>query len=304
VGLLVPFPLSGRIWTELFNLAHAPSFMALTLVVAGVLDPPAVGLPQRFPTVLEMSFNRGALLAIVAATLGAGVEFLQRLFGRSASFGDAVANAVGALAAFCWMCSFRAGDSLRLPLRGCSLLLLVAGIWNPLAELQDLRLQVDQFPVLSSLERPRELSIWEATNSVLARTDDWSTDGDWALQVTLQPATFSGAALKWPVSDWRTYDQIHIDVRNAGDESLTVILKITDRRHEQSGFDPADRFERSINVPAGQHRMFDISLTDVRHAPANRDMNLSDVDRVEIFVADAGSPGVLQLDNVRLTRRF
>ena len=37
-GLTIPFQLNGRLWSELFNLAHAPVFCGLALLIAGIRD--------------------------------------------------------------------------------------------------------------------------------------------------------------------------------------------------------------------------------------------------------------------------
>jgi len=42
-GLTIPFQLNGRLWSELFNLAHAPVFCGLALLIAGIRDPRRMG---------------------------------------------------------------------------------------------------------------------------------------------------------------------------------------------------------------------------------------------------------------------
>jgi hypothetical protein len=302
-GLLIPFPIGGRAWTEIFNLAHAPSFMLLTLVIAGVCDPVSIGLSTKFQTIVRITPARAACGCIIMVSAGAVAELLQSLLGRSASLGDALANAIGATAAFLWITSHSGSRRWRLTARCGSVILLLCGIWNPIAGLIDLRSQIRQFPVLSSLERARELSIWGGTNATTSRSNDWSADGESSLKVALRPAKYSGAVLMWPVADWQGYERLHIDLMNPGSVPLDVTVKISDARHERSDFDPIDRFERTISVSPGQQSVFEVSLAEIQAAPAGREMDLSQIARIELFVVDNRTSAILFIDNVRLTGR-
>ena len=42
-GLVFPFPMNGRYWNTVFDLAHAPAFFLIFLLVAGFLAPASIG---------------------------------------------------------------------------------------------------------------------------------------------------------------------------------------------------------------------------------------------------------------------
>lgn len=300
-GLLFPFPVSGRFWNEFFNLAHAPAFFLLTVVAAGVLDPGCIGLSADRVRLIRVTPMRAAVLGGCAVAIGAGGELLQQFFRRSASVGDAVANGMGALAAFLWIVSFSRSHSNRMFAKiGCGSL-LIAGMWNPVAELYDLSQQHQEFPMLSSLERSRELSIWAPVAAELERTDKWATDGDYSLGVRLTTGAFSGASLDQPIRDWRGYEFLQFDLQNASDHDLSLNVKVVDREHADHDFSWGDRFLMTREVPAGGNISVRIPLAEIAAAPRTRRMDLSAIESLEIYVSDLQTEAEFLIDNVRLT---
>jgi VanZ family protein len=300
-GLLFPFPVHGREWNELFNLAHAPAFFALTLVIAGFVDPVAIGLTDRFQTLFRIDGLRAGVICLSAIVLGAAAEWLQQSFGRSASWGDIVANSAGAVAGFVWLAVART-ERLRRAGRAAALLLLCCASWRPVAELRDWWQQRQEFPVLSSFERSRELSIWRAINASIGRSDQWATDGEHSLRISLRTAEFSGAALEWPMPDWRGYETLQMDLHNVNAEPLVLTLKISDRDHSDSDFAPDDRFERLLFLPPGEELHVVIALSEVVTAPRARNLDLAEVNQLELFVSDCRSVSEFMIDNLRLRR--
>lgn len=302
IVLLFPFPLSGRHWTELFNLAHAPSFLLAFLLVVGLFDPSCLGFPKSWHRILPL--GPGRLIGLVSALLVLGVacEMLQGFVARSPSVSDVIANGCGVVAGMFWCLSrqFRA----RACRTGFSLIavgLLIAASWPPIFELYDCCLQRQDFPLLASFERPREMHIWSAHEAAIHQTTTWSTDGSASLCVQGVAGTeYPGAKLLWPLSNWEEFSALQMDVFNPGDRPLKLSISIADTFHAASGNATTDRYGTSVELPSGQHVRVRIGLADVRNAPASRRMDMTRIESLNLFIVRPESDVMFLVDNLRL----
>ncbi|MEZ6060052.1 MAG: hypothetical protein R3C19_06805 [Planctomycetaceae bacterium] len=299
-GLVFPFPLHSRRWGAIFDLAHAPAFCILMLMITGVLDPPAIGLSRRFLTILKMSMAGVALLAVVLAGIGLTGEFLQKFANRNPSWHDVAANTLGLAAAVCWIAAQHRRGVLRASLIAAAFALLIGVSVDPLLEIHELELLRRDMPLLASFERPRELHGWYLRSADMLRTSDWATDGTHSLRVTLRPGRYPGAAFISPEPNWRGYETLKLDLRNPGQQPLPLIVKVHDQEHEDSNFDHSDRFHREIVVPAGEDLTVSIALSDIESAPAARTMNMENVSFIEVFSLGVEDEQVFFIDNLRL----
>lgn len=301
-ALVYPFPWCSRVWSELFNLAHAPSFFVAYLIVAGLLDPSIIGLPKSWHRILSLNALRLMLLAGALLVIGAACEFLQGFVGRSPSFSDLIANGCGLVAGVLWCLGCHRidrGSRIGLALSAGSL--LIAASWSPVSELHECYLQHHEFPLLASFERSRELNAWNAHESQTAQTTVWKTDGVAAMQVQgAAGSVHPGANFQWPVMDCHNYGTVELDVYNPGKEQLILRINISDKLHSVSRFKPIDRFESSFTIPPAAVVHIRIALSDVRKAPAKRTMDLTQIESMNLFVVRPESDFVFMIDNVRL----
>src|SRR6056297_892652 len=107
MGLLFPMPFHGRTATAVGDLVHAPLFGSLALgwlwgwQCLRPLEPRAASpsTPPATGPLLRGLLVRGLLVWIALSGFGAVMEVAQDGMGRSMSRHDAIANALGALAA-------------------------------------------------------------------------------------------------------------------------------------------------------------------------------------------------------------
>ena len=138
-GLLIPIPFSSQMTYAIGDLAHAPFFGLVFLIIHALVDRyrpiPAGLLPQRAMRTLQV--------AIGLLIFGTLMEWLQTSMGRQAAVHDAIANGLGILAAACWYWAMkikRYQPSARWTSRG---LLLAAGFllaiawWRPVMLLRE-----------------------------------------------------------------------------------------------------------------------------------------------------------------------
>ncbi len=300
MGLVFPFPVDGRLWSEVFDLAHAPAFCGLLLVVAGFVDPASVGFSSQAFRI--RSIQSGELMVLAGACLMLGFigELLQALVGRSPSVKDLAANTAGVLSGSLWVVSQRRRRMGRVLLRGIAIAILGLAVVRPILGICGAVQQRSEFPLIASFERNNELHNWETVNAGIARTSESASAGLSSMQVDIFPGHFSGVRMTWPVPDWRGYKWLNCDVQLLGDEPVGLTLKLYDEQHASSGFERSDRFERTIEVRPGQFQTLRIRLADVVDAPVTRSLNLEQVAGLELFVTQPTNATTVFVDNIRL----
>lgn len=304
VSLTFPFSTDARHWGAIFDLAHAPAFFFVFLLIAGVLDPVVIGLNGRLEPLVSLSVKRLVLLAVSLCVVGFVGEFAQSFVARSPSLLDMVANFTGLLAALFWCASRR----IRRPgprwMLGIIVpALVVAPGISSILELRECFLQRKDFPLLASFERSQELNAWYPHSAQVSVTSEWAALGKQSMRIDGKIAKrFPGAAMAWPIQDWSEYSQLRLDIYNPQDESMTVGINIADSDHAASGHEPSDRYQKSFEVAALSTETITIELSDIATAPLTRDMQMSRISLLDIFMPEADEATTIFVDNIRLTR--
>lgn len=283
-AFLVPPPGdAGRVQNALMDLAHAPAFALLTLAVV------TLGFRESSRRLIRTA----AAVWLLATAAGGLIEVLQNLVGRNGTWPDAVANSLGAAAGV-----LLANSRLRWNVRWIvPLVLLGAASWAPSQILFDRAMQPLEMPRLASFETSRETTRWTTKGAEIDRVRSRSTHGDWSLQIRAEAGEYPGVALQWPEPDWSAYGEFAFDVYVDGDEPISLAVKIHDDRHN---YEPDDRFERLIPVSPGWNTVR-IHLTEVRHAPASRELDLRRISFVQFFLVQPERPQTFYLDHLRLS---
>ena len=300
--LVFPFPMSGRMWGDIFDLAHAPTFCFALIAMAGFFDPPSIGLPQRFSTIIPMTLQRIVGVATALAMVGLVGEYLQKFANRSPSWGDVAANTAGLVAGFCWVAGCQVRPARKLIGGLVTVAILIAVSVNPVLEILDSVAQKQAFPMLASFERSRELGNWSGHRALLEQSTEWSTHSTTSLLARLQPGEYPGVAMLHMEQDWRDFRALQLDVRNGSQETQKIIIKIQDEQHSRTGFDYHDRFHYEFNLEPGQEQNVSISLDDVKAAPSEREMNMAEINMIDIFAVDVKKPFSLFVDQILLSK--
>jgi len=302
--LIFPFPMQGRHWAALFDLAHAPAFFLVFLGIAGTLDPAAIGLGGCWRPYIRLSLRTLILLSVILCLVGAAGELLQGLVSRSPSLMDVAANCIGLLAAMFWCVSRRLKQShFRWMLSLIAPALLFAVSVPPLRELRECGVQRQEFPLLASFERAQELTAWFPHQATATFVSDWASHGTQSMRIQGKTKRrFPGATLIWPISDWTGYGQLQLDVFNPQETELVIGINIGDRNHAETGHEPSNRYQQSFNVPPSTVLTITIALHEVASAPVTRLMNMSEIAMLDLYMPDAGQPTILFVDNIRLTK--
>jgi hypothetical protein len=277
--LLFPFPMSSRFWNALFDLSHAPSFCVVVLILVILLDPTFLLKNKEHKVVVGMTNYLLFVMSGLVALFGAGLELVQVLVGRSPSIGDALANALGAVAACLIILSIRSGSRLcRLKRLVPSLALLIAPSINPILEIVEVYRASRELPRIASFERPREVLGWNTRTALLTQSTEWAADGKHSMKIQSIPATrYTSAVMNWPPADWRGYSGLELTLWNPQDKELRVLIHVADMQHTQTGFEPSDRLRLEVVVSAHAEKTVFVASSDVESAPANRSADLSQI---------------------------
>jgi hypothetical protein len=242
------------------------------------------------------NFRRGLIAFALAAGCGVLTEILQAVVGRHPSWLDLAANVLGAAAGVLWMLRATAESAARRRLTAGVVSLLAVAWTVPVLVFVDACLQRYEMPRLASLEHFLELTRWDCHESRIRRVSEHATHGERALRVELLAGSFASVALKSPVPDWSQYDELVMDLTLPAGEPLELAVKIEDEMHN---YEAEDRFNLCLHLRPGRQEVR-IPLADVAAAPRQREMDLQQIRRLEIFVVDLKTVRTFYLDNVRL----
>lgn len=306
---LVPI---GGVTTELsrglLSALHAPAFATLALLLralaAGHLVSPR---GRRRPWVTPLALDGIALAAAAAA--GAAFELAQVLGPRRAELFDLAADVCGAVGGLLLRAAIRARRDGRVRLAGRvpRIALALAGIAALAApavpaafRLAETRRRDAAVPLLGAFEERWELAFWEARGGTLAIVPPlpgWpAARGRGVGCARLWRRDWPGLVLGEPPPDWSRFRRLAFEAFHAGERPLVLHLRIHDERHDDRY---EDRFNLSLELPPGPSRHA-IDLAAVRAAPRGREMDMSRIAGLALFIERPESSVTLCFDEVRL----
>jgi hypothetical protein len=118
-----------------------------------------------------------------------------------------------------------------------------------------------------------------------------------AIAIQMEDGEWPGVAWPEPIRDWAGWLALELDLGNPGSSAIDVTLRIEDAVHD---FRFDDRFNLRISIPAESRRRLCILLSQLRHAPARREMDLSHVSQFMLFGTDASHGQELHVYRIAL----
>lgn len=232
------------------------------------------------------------MVAAVAFLIGGSIELIQGMTGRNASWGDVARNMTGVWLGLAWGVK----QAARLQWHRVFSVVAMAVLFIPFITLAVDRVQsLREFPVLANFERPVGVAYWSGDVSI----DSAPQRSDNALKVELSTARYSGFSFEHFPADWRSYSHLHFELFNPGEQSLTMVLRLHDAWHHQSGLAYGDRYNVRFQAEPGWNQ-YRFSMDDIRQAPTKREMDINRMQTLGIFTMNLPQPITLYFDNFRL----
>ncbi len=232
--------------------------------------------------------------------IGSLIEIIQSgIAGRTASSLDVVRDLMGGVLGVVWLRWSYSSLKARLGLALIAGTVLCWNLYPVTTALVDEWQAKRDFPLLAGFEHPYELSRWTEGNSVARRSRDQARQGHFSLRVSLNTATYSGVHLEYFPHNWQGFSFLSFSIYNNVLSPLAVTVRINDKKHEERQQLYKDRYNRSFILQHGWNDI-KISLADVRNAPENREMNMSEISELGFFVIRQKTDKVFFLDAVRL----
>ena len=236
---------------------------------------------------------------MLAFAAGVAIEYVQSHTGRPASLFDVGSNAAGAAIGLSLLALYegarrrvRLNRAVRWMLFGAGIAGLLFAAWRPLEAARAYLHRATGFPALVAFGGPLDL-YFVATEGLTAEIVDlpepWAQrPGERALRIRHGVDRAPAVQVKEPSPDWRGYRTLAVDVTNAGDDEVQLVLRVLDEAHDWSH---EDRFNQSFVVPARTRSTVRFPLDAIGAAPAERPMDLSRIANVMIFGPGPAVPG-------------
>ena len=247
------------------------------------------------------SFFQNLFLCLFISTiLGFFIEFAQNGFNREVDINDLWRNLLGASIGF--FLSPMASNKLTktIVLYFLAAILILQSIPWFLVLADEIKANLT-FPVLSDFESEVEATRWSG-NAAFTINDEMAFSGDHSLRVDLGTEKYSGIGLRYFPKDWSEYQNLIFEIFNPGD-NLEINVRIHDRLHTQGEELYSDRFNRKLTLHKGWNTI-NIELENVASAPVTRQMDLSSVSGLGVFVVEQSVAKRIYLDAVKLVKIY
>jgi len=206
-----------RALRPLLDLSHVPIFaLASGLLVRWV------GPLARLNVGLQL-----AVVLLLAFVVGGGIELLQPLFRRNASFDDAIYDLAGAATGVLF-CSRRRRDfswhwrrGLQVAILGVMLVASHRAVGWYLASSD----AAARFPILADFETPYAAGLWSQGE----RTDAIARNGLHALHIHFDGRGWSAVTLEPPREDWSAFRELRLSVFNPSTAPQPLSVMLADR---------------------------------------------------------------------------
>jgi hypothetical protein len=281
------------------NFGHVPLFGVIAIILLWLLY---LSLGQRLS-----AFPRYSLAWLGAVGLGAISEYLQFFSARDADIMDWVNDIAGATAFLALHFTFDSQLSdrereqrnrVRIPIRVAALaILLVAGIPMIKGAAANWYRRIS-FPKMYTFSSYLETMFIQSQHADLEYTEppvEWSGHDSQVAKVTFFPAKYPGLGLRGPYPDWRGYKMLTLDVFSPAESPVSLYLMIKDRG--VASF--TDRYNRELLIHPGYNEIR-IPLEEIEDAPANRQLDLSSIHIIHLFIIEPQQPMILYIDDLSL----
>lgn len=281
---------SPRSLKYFWDMGHILYFALLTILLSRWSLISRMPLMWYWITILTITF-----------LLGTSIEFMQYGTTRTPNTGDVLRDLTGSLLVLVFgpLGTKLQPINLRLSLKLSVVLLTLVLLWPFARSLVDEAIAWYQHPLLSGFETSFEIDRWQGGDRLSVESIT-SISNNKLLKLSLTTDKYSGATLKYFDGNWASARALQISFYNPDTTPLQITCRIHDLLHTNGYEEYEDRYNRSFLLTPGWNHI-EIDLKEVKESPSSRNMDMSRIRGVGLFVVSLPAPRTLYLDEVRLT---
>jgi hypothetical protein len=136
-------------------------------------------------------------------------------------------------------------------------------------------------------------------HTLYSLSDDHATHGSKSLKLDIFPSDYPGMNFVPAIKDWRDYKQLSFDVYNPLQESVTMTVRIDDKKDYP---EYNDRYNKGFVLNRGNNHVV-ILLDSLLTSVANRHLNIAHIHRLFIFVGHPKVKLTLYVDAINLIKK-
>lgn len=271
-------------------MGHILYFALLTILLSRWSLISRMSLMWQWITILSITF-----------LLGISIEFMQYGTTRTPNTGDVLRDLTGSLLVLVFgpLGTKLQPINQRLSLKLSVVLLTLVLLWPFVKSLVDEAIAWYQLPLLSGFETSFEIDRWQGGDRLSVESIT-SISNNKLLKLSLTTDKYSGATLKYFDGNWESARTLQISFYNPDTTPLQITCRIHDLLHTNGYEEYEDRYNRSFLLTPGWNHI-EIDLKEVNESPSSRNMDMSRIRGVGLFVVSLPAPRTLYLDEVRLT---
>lgn len=289
--LFAPLPVNTLWWREVFNSGHTVLFAVLSFVIY-----------RRIKAATHFSNNLAVYFLVLIAGISFGIliELLQSFAQRDASLNDLYGDFFGLLAGVLLIAAYNLRD-IRHKKLVAAFLVMVASSFMLLGMFSLIQLswysieRRNAFPVIVDFGADWSLRF------VRFKNVDTSLRMSPGRELALYPVRFNrgeypGISVIEPESDWSNYRLLRLNIFSEYEHDVAMSLRIHDDKHNQYF---SDRFNMRLLIRPGLNRV-EVPLDQVERGPVSRDLDMTNIAGIILFVAKVDEPVRLELGNIFL----
>ena len=283
-----------RIFQQLWNFGHVILFIGISYFFY-----------SKFINKLALPVFIEFLLIICGAVIiGYGIELIQTFTGRDKSNYDVLLDTIGSMIAFLlfshrWLAS-------KAPIKYSFLLIIsistLIALYPMYENIADSVSQREEFPVLFSNLNNNELTRFNNYNvDVELVRDKIDFKNKQLLKAYFKKSKYPTLNLKQINNNWSGFKSFSVSIFNPLESKSSVILRIHDKNHKQSGFQLKDRFSYRLNLLAGWNKIR-INLSKIKNSPFGREMDMEHINGLMFFMVNVSESKILYFDKIELIK--
>ena len=281
---------SSRSLKRFWDMGHILYFALLSILLMRWSPVSRMSLLWQWTTILSITF-----------LFGVSIELMQYGTARTPNTGDVLRDLAGSLLVLVFGPSGAKLQpvSRRLFLQLSVVVFTLILIWPFVRSLVDDAISWHQFPLLSGFETPFEIDRWQGDGRLSVESEVSISKGN-ILKLALTTDKYSGASLRYFDGDWTSFSSLKMRIYNPDTNPLQIVCRIHDLQHSDGNEEYEDRYNHSfVLLPGWNH--IEIDLDDVEQSPSGRSMDMGRIRGIGIFTVSLPAPGVIYLDDIRLS---